>query len=176
MIRNFLKDIKIAKNNKAYLSALALALTIPDICGKIQYKYKDDRKKYINWFNTWVYKYVEIPKSNIKEFNEYDELAKFDGKVCYALRCVFLHSGNDRVKNYNVNEIKIDRFELCISDSECVSGDAHGCSMSNNIITEVHRRFNIENLLESFILGIEDYLEECGDNSNSYGTVKIINL
>ena len=80
------------------------------------------------------------------------------------------------MKNYDVNKIKIDRFELCISDSECVSGDAHGCSMSNNIITEVHRRINIENLLDSFILGIEDYLKKCGDNSNLYGTVKIINL
>lgn len=47
MIRNFLSDIKIAEDNKAYLPALAPALTIPDICGKIEYKYKDDRRKYI---------------------------------------------------------------------------------------------------------------------------------
>lgn len=176
MIRNFLNDIKIAKDNKAYLSALALALTIPDICGKIEYKYKDDRRKYIKWFNTWVYKYVEIPKSNIKNFNKYDELAKFDGKVCYALRCVFLHAGNDRIKNYDENKIKIDRFELCISDCECVSGEAHGCSISNDDIIEVHRRLNIENLLDGFISGIEDYLEQCGDDSNLYGTVRIINF
>ena len=76
MIRNFLNDIKIAKDNKAYLSALAL--TIPDICGKIEYKYKDDRRKYIKWFNTWVYKYVEIPKS----------------KIINLIICDFMNSGN----------------------------------------------------------------------------------
>ena len=38
MIKRVLEDIKIAYNNKAYFSALALTLTIPDICGKIQYK------------------------------------------------------------------------------------------------------------------------------------------
>ena len=63
MIRNFLNDIKIAKDNKAYLSALALALTIPDICGKIEYKYKAT-KNVIEEFKDEKLKQIE---ENIKE-------------------------------------------------------------------------------------------------------------
>ncbi len=50
MIKRVSEDIKIAYNNKAYFSALALTLTIPDICGKIQYKNDSNlkgREKYI---------------------------------------------------------------------------------------------------------------------------------
>ena len=178
MIVNFLNDIKKAKKNKAYFSALALALTIPDICGKIEYQGLKDNEKYIKWFDNWVYKYFEIPKSPNKDFSKFDELAKFDGNVCYALRCVFLHAGNDKVKNYKGKgvDIKIDRFELCVSDEGLQLGDAHGGTMSNGDILEVHRRFNVINLLDGFIMGIEDYLKQCGDNSESYGTIKIINL
>ena len=53
MIRDFVEDIKRARDNKAYLSALALALALPDICGQREYykaKNKDNRDKYAEWF------------------------------------------------------------------------------------------------------------------------------
>ena len=78
MIKDIIEDIKLDVDNKAYFSALALTLTIPDICGKIEYKNLNDKEKYIKWFNEWIYKYVEIPKSNDTWFEEYDKLAIFD--------------------------------------------------------------------------------------------------
>jgi len=176
MIRNFVEDIKKARDNKAYLSALALALTMPDICGKIEYHKTsgmDDRDKYISWFNKWVYKYFEIPKSNNFDWNKYDELVKFNGDVCYKLRCAFLHSGNPLNNYKNDKGIRIDRFSLCICDGDWQIGDSHICSFSNEGIKETQRKFNIDNLLKMFILGIEDYLEQNGDNSDMYGTIKI---
>lgn len=95
MIKRVLKDIKIAYNNKAYFSALALTLTIPDICGKIQYKNNSnlkDREKYIKWFDEWIKEYFEIPKPKNEMFEDFDVLAKSDGEVCCALRCAYLHS------------------------------------------------------------------------------------
>lgn len=175
MIRNFVDDIKRAKDNKAYLSALALALTIPDICGKIEY-YKtsnmNNRDKYIAWFDKWIYKYVEIPKSKFENFHDYDEMVKFDGEVCYALRNELLHQGNT-IDGYNSNGIKFDRFELCVSDSEWQFGDGHGCQLSDGEIIETHRIFNVVNLLECFISGTEDYIDQNGDNSDSLGIIKI---
>lgn len=47
MIKDILEDIKLASKNKAYFSALALTLTIPDICGKIEYKNLNDKEKNI---------------------------------------------------------------------------------------------------------------------------------
>ena len=176
MIKDIIEDIKLAVDNKAYFSALALTLTIPDICWKIEYKNLNDKEKYIKWFNEWIYKYVEIPKSNDTWFEEYDKLAIFDGEVCYALRCSYLHSGNYELSEHGKGNIKINRFELCISNNEWLLGDAHGSSISNDTITEVHRRFNVENLIKYFILGTEDYIEKCGAASDKYPTINIIKL
>ena len=71
MIQDFLNDIVMAKENGAYYSALALALTVPDICGKIQYEHGKDKDRYIRWYNEWIYKYLKIPKSKQEAFNKY---------------------------------------------------------------------------------------------------------
>lgn len=174
MIKDFLEDIENAKEKEAYYSALALALTMPDFCGKIQYNVGNDRDKYIRWFNEWIYKYVEIPESKNKDFVEFDKLAQFDGKTCYALRCAYLYCGTVNLKEDATMKVSLDRFELCICEGEWQGGEGHGCMMSYNEITEVHRRFNIVNLLDAFLNGIKDYLEAYGDNSKRYGNVKII--
>ena len=177
MIKRVLKYIKIAYNNKAYFSALALTLTIPDIRGKIQYKNNSnlkDREKYIKWFDEWIKEYFEIPKPKNEMFEDFDVLAKSDGEVCYALRCAYLYSGNYDLKAHGKDNIKLDRFELCVSDGEWQFGDAHGCSMCDGEIEEVHRRFNVINLIEAFIDGMEEYIKAYGDTSNEYATMGII--
>ncbi|UYZ85346.1 hypothetical protein MTZ49_07305 [Entomomonas sp. E2T0] len=98
-----IEDIKKALEAKAYLSALALTLTLPDICGKIAYPNDKNGERYIKWFNENLTKY-DYPK-------EFDEKLKFDGKKCWKLRCAFLHEGS-------INGIPdIDKFELSISKS-----------------------------------------------------------
>lgn len=178
MIRIFLEDIKIAKSNGAYLSALALALTIPDILGKIQYHKQpnmENRDKYAQWFNDWVFKYLEIPKGQNKNFIKYDEMLDIDGGFCYSLRCAFLHEGKNLDK-YNKNSIRIDKFELCISESEWQFGDGYGCQISNEEIVETHRRINVSNLIDCIISGTEDYLKQREYDLEKYEMIKIIKI
>lgn len=174
MIKDLLQDIIIAKENKAYFASLALALTIPDICGKIQYINGTDRDKYIRWFNCWIRKYLEIQKSANGNFDEFDKLACFDGKTCYALRCAILHCGTTNLKDDTTVDVKLDRFELCICDGEWQMGDSHGCCIENDVIVNVYRRINVINLLNAFISGINMYLKVFGDESERYGNIKII--
>lgn len=56
-----IKDIEKAIICECYLAALALALTVPDICGEIEFPHivreKGDRDvggQYRAWFNKWV--------------------------------------------------------------------------------------------------------------------------
>ena len=109
----FINDIKKSLKNKTYLSALTLALTIPDICSQVEAK-KDDgnREMYIAWFNKYVY-------SEAFEFDkvEFREQA-FDGNMCYALRCKVLHNGNLELKKANPGlQIRLDCFQLSIPAS-----------------------------------------------------------
>ena len=54
MIERIIKEINLSLENECYLSALGMALTLPDICGKAEYpNEKSTTKRYIEWFNTY---------------------------------------------------------------------------------------------------------------------------
>lgn len=87
-------------DHKNYLSALALTLTIPDICGKIAYPKITGEgavgKRYAKWYNEYVYKY-----ESTKELKrELEKLGRFDGWAVYRLRCNLLHDGSSDIEEY----------------------------------------------------------------------------
>ena len=97
-------DVKRSIEAKAYLAALSLALTFPDICGKLAYpNVQKVRERYIKWFDDYVSQFYS---PNEKEYPQ------FTGEMCYKLRCAFLHAGN-------AEGIPIDQFELCIDGCSC---------------------------------------------------------
>ena len=67
---DYIEEINNAIDSHNYLSALVLSLMLPDICSKYDEKtnYNDKEKKYIKWFNKYVYrKYFNFPgKREIK--------------------------------------------------------------------------------------------------------------
>ena len=96
---------------KCYYGALALSLTLPDICGQIDYpQEKRVGLRYVNWFDTFV-KPLYFIKSPDAPTNQ------FDGNSCYALRCAFLHSSNYDLKQQNPS-IHIDSFKFHVDIAE----------------------------------------------------------
>ena len=96
------EDICRALNAKAYLPALAPALTIPDILSKIEYPTENKvGKRYERWINEFFLT-KEEKEVRIKNLEETDELYKvlnrIDGRFYYRLRCAFLHSGNNDIE------------------------------------------------------------------------------
>lgn len=100
---NKLKDIRTALKARAYLSALALALTLPDICSLVEDQVtKETGKRYIKWINN----HFDPDDFQFSDF----ESNQFGGEMCYALRCKILHEGNTNVEeNKNVS---VDSFKL----------------------------------------------------------------
>lgn len=107
-----IKEIEKAIGAGYYHCALALALTIPDICGK-EYRHElgenlSDKEMYIRWFDEFVAQiYLKVP--NLKFPNGTN--ITFNGFACYLLRCAYLHSGNYDLKAQN-EKIKIKEFRL----------------------------------------------------------------
>ncbi|EJR28507.1 MULTISPECIES: hypothetical protein [Bacillus cereus group] len=108
-----IKEIMSSLDNKNYLSALALTLTLPDICGKIAYPeikgYGAVGKRYAQWYNEYIHKF-ENP-DGMKDVD------RFDGDAVYKLRCNFLHDGSSDIREYmrgkyNQTESKDFVFEL----------------------------------------------------------------
>ena len=50
MIDKIVSDIRNAIENDCYIAALALALTLPDVCGKAEYPNAGNGKRYKNWY------------------------------------------------------------------------------------------------------------------------------
>lgn len=108
-----IKDINLALNIKSYLSALALSLTLPDICGQIEYPdFKHDNgkrnigKQYAAWFDDWVNHYYADNTGWTEDFSKANN-PYFTGEMCYDLRCSFLHAGNSDIKNWGTKKTQI---------------------------------------------------------------------
>ena len=96
-------DIYRALDAKAYLSAFALALTIPDILSMVEYpEIKGMGKRYEKWMDEFFITDLE-KKARLKNVDSKDELSsvldRIDGRFYAKLRNAFLHSGHINVPN-----------------------------------------------------------------------------
>jgi hypothetical protein len=87
---HILDSIQASVVNRNWHAALALALTIPDICGQIEYPHwagsGNTGKRYPAWFDIWV-------KEKLFRFGHQGKEFPMSGSDCYALRNAFLHTG-----------------------------------------------------------------------------------
>lgn len=82
-----LADIKACLDAGLYRMALLGALTVPDICGRLEFPdIKEDSKRYAKWFDENVYNY-NIGTSG-RDGRHFDCL---NGYMCYLLRCRVVH-------------------------------------------------------------------------------------
>lgn len=108
MIDIYVKDIKVSLENKAYFSALALALALPDICGSAEYPNESVAKRYIEWYDKYIGGDLE----------EADNTPELNGEIVYNLRNTFLHIGSPNInsKKVKTENNQLDVFELILGD------------------------------------------------------------
>ena len=98
------KSIEACVAARNWHAALALALTIPDICGQIEYPEwagpGNTGKRYPKWFDTWVRERLFRIGHAGKEF-------PMSGDDCYALRNAYLHTGVKEARPPNQTGYKL---------------------------------------------------------------------
>lgn len=112
MIDRLIDDVNKALDAEAYMAALALALTIPDICAKAEYGDSlGNKERYVKWFDTYIGQYEICPKQVGEERMSY-----LSGEVVYSLRNNMLHQGTPNIKKEKIRDDvnKIDEFSLVI--------------------------------------------------------------
>lgn len=121
-MERFTKAIEKSIENENWYSALTLALTIPDICGRISYPEfeKKSEKRYVKWFDKYMLHHYEIKLPVMPD--EYDVIAPeqkrtlISGGDCYALRCALLHEGRNDVTSQRARRAKVSKFEFAIEE------------------------------------------------------------
>ncbi len=125
---SLLDEIEFCLENKLYLAALNMSLTLPDICGKAEYPTAPSTaSRYIGWYNKYMIQYHQGTSPYAAD------MPYLSGEVVFNLRNSMLHSGNPSIDSKKVKheQCQIDEFELCfeksfLGDTSCV---AYGAGM-----------------------------------------------
>jgi hypothetical protein len=99
-ILKFTHSVRKALDDKNWYAALALSLSLPDICGKLQHEHLSSTKRYIQWFNDYLRE-----KYTSRIGAEKIEHVFLNGEDTYALRCAYLHSGEVGIEQQWVKKV-----------------------------------------------------------------------
>lgn len=97
-VYNFTNAVRQSLVNENWYSALTLALTLPDICGRLESPQKSSSKRYIHWFSTYL-----VDKYTLK--NSWGTHVFLNGEDAYALRCAYLHQGEVNIEDQQVQKV-----------------------------------------------------------------------
>ncbi len=145
MVNRIVGEIYKCLDNECYIAALALALTLPDICGKAEYPNENSRERYSLWFDTNIGQYErERSRSNEKGLAN---LPFLSGELLYALRCDVLHSGEVNINGNAMKEEQnqVTEFNLVIPPrSECCAFGTTTSIAYNEDRTVAVREYNVD--------------------------------
>ncbi len=164
MVYRIIREIESTLKNDEFLAALALALTLPDICGKAEFpNEKSVGVRYIKWFDDNIGNYEKPPKSNDGKNTEFDDMPYMSGEIVYSLRCCFLHQGTPNIEKEKIHEpqCKVTHFTLIVSNA--VNGGGSMVSQNNFADPERTLEINIVNLCWKLCLVAKAYYEDNKD-------------
>ncbi len=142
-MENFIKSLHKAIKNCNWYAALFIAISLPDICGKIEYPRKESSVRYADWFDKYLKSY--------KGF--------LSGKDCYALRCALLHEGSADITNQKIREV-LEYFVFLPKGPHCNL-------IKNCVIYGKNQSFlqlRVDTFTSDLANGVESWLQDIKDN------------
>lgn len=125
-MQQILDSVEFSLISENWLSALYVAITLPDICAATENTVKGNGPRYKDWFNRYLkkkydpdsfYEYVEanhperirsLTSEMVNDYKSRPVLVKFTADYCWALRNAILHEG--------VDESKLKNFRITVPD------------------------------------------------------------
>lgn len=166
-----LSEIKCILDAGMYRSALILALTVVDICSKIDYPEEEIKKRYEQWFDKNVLNYNI---GNVgKNYNQFD---CFNGYMCYLLRCRMVHGDPvsiEDVPNRPESSLRKQGYDKVVFRFTTAND-----SCFFDIVTANHQRIavffkSISQLVMQIISNAEDYYCDEPDKSKFFDGCEI---
>lgn len=180
-MQNFINALEVSVETENWYGTLFIALTLPDICGKIEYpEFRRPGRRYEEWFNKYMVKFYQsetrlamhsdqrlaaIQNSIPPHIGKRKKFAFMTGKDLYALRCAYLHEGSDELTNQEVKET-LKRFIF--------RQPPNGCTFHNNLREGEALQIQVSVFAEEVIKAIKNWLDDIKDDQVKTG--KINNL
>ena len=161
-IEKILASIRISLKNGAYYSALISALTLPDICGEIDYSNHTSKDRYIKWFNKYLHNY----------YNQKGYKSQVDFLVaenCYALRCSLLHEGISYIGDQKAQQGSLRKIHFHTSDY-----DKGHCNLNCDNIEGL--QLNVERFCDDVIEATRAWLNDISRDKNKSEKVRSLTI
>jgi hypothetical protein len=122
-MERFTNAIQASISSGNWYGALTLALTIPDICGRLENPAIGSRDRYISWWDRYMLHHYQHAVGASRT-----PVTSLAGGDAYALRCSYLHEGG--------SDITEQRAKVALDDFHFVA-PKHGMHIHNNMIGNV---------------------------------------
>ena len=166
LINRIVHEIRMALSHELYLSALALALTLPDTCGKAEYpneKYSGARYK------KWCSQYVISDRHDSPYGYDMPYLSE---EIIYNLRNSLLHQSTPNIEKSTIHEsrCRVDKFELVITGEDGTNGDLSEVAYDKDMnIVQRGLKVHISHLCYILSTAAEDYYK---NNKEKFDFIK----
>jgi hypothetical protein len=155
-MERFIQSIEKSIEFENWYSALTLALTLPDICGRLNNPKNGSQKRFEEWFNKYVLHNYESPFHG-------EGFTFLSGADCYALRCAFLHEGRDDVTRQRAREV-VSRFSFSTTGS-------HKCMFDTVLL------LNLQSFCTEICEGVRFWEEEYkNDTDVKAGLIELLKI
>jgi hypothetical protein len=104
--QQFIDAVKSAAEESNWYAALALALAMPDICGRVENPTFGSKQRYVGWWDKYLLSRYSAKVGPLQILNVF-----LSGNDAYALRCSFLHEGSDDPTNQKAKEA-LEKFHF----------------------------------------------------------------
>ncbi len=158
MVDKIVHEIEQALDNNMFISALSLALILPDMCGKAAYPNLKSGARYKKWYSEYMGKYEKPPMVDGVQ------MPYMNAEVVYQLRCSLFHQGDLSIDNEKINEKNIiDDFVIVIEktkDFNIYGGEMSGISQDfPGEGSKKSYRVNVQNFCRKMCLNAMDFYE-----------------
>jgi hypothetical protein len=124
-MKRFLHSVQIALKAGDWYGALSTALTLPDICGRIEAPEQGSKARYIDWFNRYLRDHYTAQIGPERKPHVF-----LHGEDCYALRCSYLHEGGGTIIEQRARKA-LDSFHFITPPP---NGSLVHMNQSNNVL------------------------------------------
>lgn len=144
-ISTYVNDIQKSLDNCIYHGALTIALTLPDICSKLESPDMKTGVRYFDWFSKYVKdRYISYigPSSEKHIF--------LDENDAYALSCAFFHQGETNIEKQRARKVLTD-----FSFTPPINGSFIHCNQVNDTL-----QLQIDIFCQDIIVGVVRWLKD----------------
>jgi hypothetical protein len=113
-----------ALSQENWYAALMIALTIPDICGRLENPKLKSQERFVKWYDQYLQSYYQSEIGHLGKLHIF-----LSGRDLYALRCAYLHQGEFEIDDQRAQDV-LESFVFGVSSR----GNVFHCNQIEQVL------------------------------------------